>query len=310
MFKGGLFFLFTYFHVAICIAEVQQYKTHHDTCYLKNQSLPNVTLIRSFYFQNKQMGLIVNPETLQTRIIEIKNLDCSRPISANRDNRYEALIEHASSAPFPLENDGLTTDTDTRSVYLTVDLCPSHKTFNADLKRFLISSSEALNAPLPVAFSVSGGWIKEHSEELSELKQLQKQGIINITWVNHTRHHYYDKTLDNEHNFLLLKNVDPLSEILEQEKLMIEQGLTPSIFMRFPGLISNEQTINLIKSLSLIPIGAKSWIAKTKKFNSGDIVLIHGNGNEPIGVSYFLNLVSQIVKDVPWQSLENWGTTE
>ncbi len=310
MLKGGIFLLLTYFNVAICIAGVQQYKTHHANCFLKNQNSAPITLIRSFYFQYKHMGLIVDPETLSTEVIEIKNLDCNSSTTVTDNSRYENLIQQASSSPFPLENDGLTNDSDTKSVYLTVDLCPSHKDFDSDLKNFLVTTSEKINKPLPVAFSISGGWIKEHSEELIELKQLQAQGKINITWVNHTRHHYYDKTAPNEHNFLLLNNVDPLIEILDQEKLMIEQGLTPSVFMRFPGLISNEETINLVKSLGLIPIGAKSWIAKTRKFKSGDIVLIHGNGNEPMGVTYFLNFVSQAVKNIPWQSLEKWGVIE
>lgn len=310
MIKGGLSFIITFLTVAKCLGGIQYYKTHHISCYLKNQNSSPITLIRSFHIDFKFMGLIVDPQTLHTHLIDMNNLDCQNPKVINSDSRYEKLIEIAALSPYPLENDGLTNDIHSHSVYLTVDLCPSHKEFNSDLKNFLISTSEILDRPLPVAFSISGGWIKEHAEELQELKQLQDQGHINITWVNHTRHHYYDKTIPNEHNFLLLENVNPLTEILDQEVLMLEHGITPSVFMRFPGLVSNERTIKLVQSLGLIPIGAKSWIAKTKSFKFGDIILIHGNGNESIGVTYFLNFISKMGINFPWQTLEQWKITE
>ena len=70
------------------------------------------------------------------------------------------------------------------------------------------------------------------------------------------------------------------------------------------------KALKLVQSLGLIPIGAKSWIAKTKNFKFGDIVLIHGNGNESIGVTYFLNFISKMGFNIPWQTLEQWKTTE
>jgi hypothetical protein len=40
-------------------------------------------------------------------------------------------------------------------------------------------------------------------------------------------------------NFLLMPGFDMQSEILDQERLLIANGETPSIFFRFPGLVSD-----------------------------------------------------------------------
>jgi hypothetical protein len=41
----------------------------------------------------------------------------------------------------------------------------------------------------------------------------------------------------------------------------------------------------------LIPIGSDAWLAKGQPIHSGSIVLIHGNGNEPIGIKDFIRLL-------------------
>jgi len=41
----------------------------------------------------------------------------------------------------------------------------------------------------------------------------------------------------------------------------------------------------------LIPIGTDAWLAKGQQAENGSIVLIHGNGNEPVGVNDFIKLL-------------------
>lgn len=80
-------------------------------------------------------------------------------------------------------------------------------------------------------------------------------------------------------------------EILETEKAMLKNGLLPSVFFRFPGLVSDQQLVYKLTDYGLIPIGTDAWLAKGQQPQAGSIVLIHGNGNEPTGVNDFIKLL-------------------
>jgi len=79
--------------------------------------------------------------------------------------------------------------------------------------------------------------------------------------------------------------------VLKTEAAMIENGLLPSVFFRFPGLVSDAALVRRVVSYGLIPVGSDAWLAKGQAPSSGSIVLVHGNGNEPIGIEKFLDLV-------------------
>ena len=53
-----------------------------------------------------------------------------------------------------------------------------------------------------------------------------------------------------------------------------------------------------ITGFGLIPIGSDAWLAKGQKAMPGSIVLIHGNGNEPIGVNDFISLLKSEQKNI------------
>lgn len=90
---------------------------------------------------------------------------------------------------------------------------------------------------------------------------------------------------------------------------MLHQGLVPSIYLRYPGLISDEKVVELTQSLGLVPLGSQSWIAKTRQFSPGDILLVHGNGNETKGIDIFYNLLKDNKTfGTVWKSLLQWGT--
>jgi hypothetical protein len=69
--------------------------------------------------------------------------------------------------------------------------------------------------------------------------------------------------------------------------------LTPSVFFRFPGLVSDNSEFMRVLAYGLIPVGSDAWLAKKQKPGPGSIVLIHGNGNEPLGIKKFLALARQ-----------------
>jgi len=79
---------------------------------------------------------------------------------------------------------------------------------------------------------------------------------------------------------------------------MLKNGLLPSVFFRFPGLVSDQQLVYRITDFGLIPIGTDAWLAKGQAPQAGSIVLIHGNGNEPVGVNDFIALLKQKAPEV------------
>jgi hypothetical protein len=91
-------------------------------------------------------------------------------------------------------------------------------------------------------------------------------------------------------------NID--SEVLNNEILLLTKNIVPSLFFRFPGLISDQLVYERIIELGLIPVGSDAWLAKGQKPGNGSIVLIHANGNEPVGVRDFIALLKSKQKDV------------
>lgn len=89
------------------------------------------------------------------------------------------------------------------------------------------------------------------------------------------------------------------TEILLTEQYLLEHNQTPSVFFRFPGLVSNTLLLNQLKKFGLIPLSADAWLAKDEQVSPGGIVLVHGNGNEPLGI----RLVTPLLNSLHWVSL-------
>ncbi len=157
--------------------------------------------------------------------------------------------------------------------------------------------------PVPLAISITGRWMLTHPDDLNWLKQLQQSGDISVTWINHSYNHRVSVTAPLRSNFLLEPGTDINFEILGTELAMLQHGLLPSVFFRFPGLVSDLRIVDQVLNYGLIPVGTDAWLAKGQKPNTGSIVLIHGNGNEPVGVKDFLNLLKNKqpeVKNKEW----------
>jgi len=140
--------------------------------------------------------------------------------------------------------------------------------------------------------------MKQHPQDIQWLKKLRDTGEIRITWVNHSYTHRVSKSAPLKMNFLLEPGTDINYEVLETEKLMLKNGLTPSVFFRFPGLVSDQQLVYKITDFGLIPIGSDAWLAKGQQPEAGSIVLIHGNGNEPVGVEDFIKLLQSKTRQI------------
>jgi hypothetical protein len=284
--------------------DIGNYQISRKSCQISSDQRA-VEQLRTLTSMGKEFSWVVDKVTLDSYLVDSSCL-VSCTSSENTSSRYSALVKNANSAPFLLNNDGLTKDSKENANYLSIDLCPSSKPYERGLFQFI--SSVYTDKKFPVAVAISGDWMTRHSAELKEILNLQQNGKMEITWVNHTRHHPYTAGLANDHNFLLRDGIDAEKEIIEQEKLMFSQGLQPSIFLRYPGLISNQKLIELTESLGLVPLGSQSWIAKSRNFSVGDILLIHGNGNEVSGINLFYQLVkNNKILNFTWHSLLSWG---
>lgn len=248
----------------------------------------NFTAIRSFDSGKQVRYLIVNDNTLSTSIVkDINNSIVS--CQDHNDSRYSQLVTNTSSPPYPLQDDGMINTG--YGMTITADFCPSSKDgFENEIFEHMI---EALPNPVPVTLFLSGKWIVKHQKSFEQLKQWNNEKKLNITWGNHTYKHPYSRKIPLEKNFSLTKGYDLRSDTLALEKLLLQRGVVPSIFFRFPGLVSDKNSIDTIKNLGLITIGSDTWIAKKQKLKKGSIILIHGNKNEHIGVKMFRDLIDK-----------------
>ena len=177
-------------------------------------------------------------------------------------------------------------------------ICPSHRPLDRRIFTDLFNEFKKVEKPAPIALSVSGLWMLNHVQDLEWLKQLRNEGEIRITWVNHSYNHRVSKSAPLKENFLLEPGTNINYEVLATEQLMLKNGLVPSTFFRFPGLVSDQQLVYKITDFGLIPIGSDAWLAKGQQPQAGSIVLIHGNGNEPVGVDDFIKLLRSKTKQI------------
>lgn len=254
-------------------------------------------IIRQFVDAGKRHLLLVNPQTLETKIDEpgfykIKPMSMDEARHFFRNTPYVRALERAEKQSMNLQNAGIETGMPKLTgISLTADLCPSHRPLDKRIFTDMVKAFEKVEKPVPIALSVTGTWMKQHPLDLEWLKQMQAKRQIYITWINHSYHHRVSTKLPLKQNFLLEQGTDINYEVLETEKAMLKNGLLPSVFFRFPGLVSDKELVFRITDFGLIPIGSDAWLAKGQKPHAGSIVLIHGNGNEPIGVNDFIRLL-------------------
>lgn len=244
--------------------------------------------IRSFHQYNSELILSVDPQNLDVTIKssvviskKLKNFNDARV----KNSTYVRALKQFSSPPYTLKNYGMKSVNSVRQkvcAVLSIDLCPSKKKLDKEL--FIKTMAEFESKPIPVAIAISGKWLENHRSDFRWLKKLSDDKLFDITWLNHSYNHPYKKGVYDTKNFLLTSGVDFDKEILDTEVMMLKNGITPSIFFRFPGLIADEKLIKKLADFSLIPVGAEAWLAIGQQPKSGSIILVHGNGNEPYGL--------------------------
>lgn len=235
--------------------------------------------------------LLADTQTLQTTIATLQSNQLF-PLDARFEKTpFAHLLHHKgvlSEASAPVS----------KSIFLTMDMCPSQK---KGYEREFIANLTRQNGKTPIAIAITSKWIENHEDAFKEIAQNPN---LDITWMNHSHTHFYDKSLKDHENFMLHVNTDVKKEVLELEKTLIGRGVTPSVFFRFPGLIFDEKLLKEIKeTYFLIPIGSHAWIAKNEKIQDGSIILIHGNKNEPQGIEMLEEKLPSLVRQYTFKPL-------
>ncbi|HLO26232.1 MAG TPA: polysaccharide deacetylase, partial [Geobacteraceae bacterium] len=203
----------------------------------------------------------------------------------------KALDRH-TAPPYKLQNHGTGhSDLPGEGFFLTVDMCPSRRPFEKAFFTAVADLSRQNRKAAPMAIAMSGTWLETHKDELAWIVQEIRRGKLAVTWINHSYNHFYDPKAPLARNFLLSPGTDFEREVLATEVLMLENGLLPSPFFRFPGLVADGGLVKKLRSLSLIPIGSDAWLAKGEVPKGGSFILVHGNGNEPQGIARILPLL-------------------
>jgi hypothetical protein len=280
---------------------ISQYRVSFGSITRNRQTL---LILRRFELNGKPYYLLVDPQTLQTTIAPDQPtsptvLTMADLLTFQVTSPYSKALSAAASNAKPLQDAGFTHMLPReKGITLTIDLCPSHKPLDRVIFTSLAQELGKYESPVPLALSITGVWMKQHPDDLAWLKQLANKGILLITWINHSFHHHVSTTEPLDRNFLLEPGTDLNDEVLLTEQAMLTNGLIPSVFFRFPGLISDQNLVNRIGQYSLITVGSDAWLAKGQTPSWGSIVLIHGNGNEPVGVEDFLKLLRQHQADI------------
>lgn len=255
-------------------------------------------LLRKLNRAGRIWYLAVDPLTLETRILDKSSLARDEPVTWDwlrshfSSSAYIRAMKEAEDHSNSIQDAGLSHLSRSQAgIDLTIDLCPSHRPLDKIVFADLIAEFGKIEKPVPVAISVTGLWMNKHTSDLKWLDSLDKAGVLSVVWINHTYHHTVLPHEPLNENFMLAPGTDVNAEILKTEEDLIHHGIVPSVFFRFPGLVSDHTIFEKIVSLGLIPVGTDAWFAKGQKPAQGSIVLIHANGNEPVGVKDFINLL-------------------
>ncbi len=177
---------------------------------------------------------------------------------------------------------------------VSIDMCQSSKAWDVALFDWLRQVGRAIGAPVPVAVAMTGGWARAHGPQLLQLIAWHRAKELDIVWVNHSYTHPLNcNAAKTSCAFLTAPSVDFSAEVTENEKLLLGQGAVPSALFRFPGLVHDSARRSQLSALSLFALDADTWLAKGQPTHDGSLILVHGNGNEPPGISKFFSLAEQ-----------------
>jgi peptidoglycan/xylan/chitin deacetylase (PgdA/CDA1 family) len=173
--------------------------------------------------------------------------------------------------------------TSNKNIVLTTDLCPTGNDYDSQFYSNLVSLRKDRLMSVPLVIFFSGRWVKNHSSQLASIKGAGLDFIAG----NHT---YSHKILDG-------RNTDAgnfTAELTNTETVLLENGILPSFFFRYPGLVYNKTAMDVLDKLSMTAVNANVWMG-TKARNWG-ILLVHSNGCASSEVRVFATYTARNLK--------------
>lgn len=252
-------------------------------------------VIRRFEIDGEAAGLFVNVDTQatayalasaleeSTRLAEVGEFTDApylTNLEAMRGDAYDRLPSAALDA----------TGTETR-LALTIDMCQSTRAWDIDLYEWLVALADERGEAIPVGVAMTGLWAGRHGNQYEQLKTWHREGKLAITWVNHSYHHPVSQR-GSQYLFMNASGVDVRAEVLDLEKLLLVTGQMVSPLFRFPGLTYNASTLGTVNDLGMFALDANAWIAKGQDPVDGSVILVHGNGNERVGITGFFREIA------------------
>jgi hypothetical protein len=269
---------------------VKNFKLASSSCLLEGK---DVFILRELNFRGYDAKLVVNPQSLESHLVRNSCLERCSSLSNREISRtnYGTLLNTSDDGSYPLQNDGVTAGSSDRYVALTIDMCPSSKGISQNVYDELVRLSKQKGRAIPIGVAMTAAWQNRHRERFKWLKAKAREGRFKIQWINHSSHHRYKRDVPYEYNFMRKSGTDVVDEVLGNEISMLKGGVTPSVFFRFPGLVSSKALIRQISDWGLVALGTRAWFGKGEKAVDGSIILIHGNRNEPSGEVKFMDYV-------------------
>lgn len=299
-----------YRSLRIGAATVPEFKVANYVPTLQACFRPSARDAKSYAVRSMSIGgegwlLLTQNDGLETTLERASCWTCEPATDESlKDTRLLQAVKRASQMPGVnhrsfLQNAGLRRGA-ARGDFVTGDLCPSNRPLDRRFFKLLIASERK---PAPVALSISGLWLKSHETDFQWLQDLERAGVLEIVWVNHSYTHPYARRRPLDQTFMLTQNLNADFEILETERALISRGGVPSLFFRFPGLISSSPLMETLRRYHLIPLGAEAWLAKGERPRPGSIILVHPNGNEEAGINEFEKLYREGLVNHPLEPI-------
>ena len=256
-----------------------------------------VLAIRTLTLDGKKARLVVDADSLVSAVVEEGALAAGSRAPSSSDRLDEApypkslaSLRSSLDALDSIAPGARTPDGATEPFALTIDMCQSKKAFEKRLFDWAESLSDQVGRAVPVGIAMSGGWAKAHGSEFDQILGYERRGKIAITWINHSSSHplHCLNASCSDAQFLTAPGVDFGEEVLGLERALLARGQVPSPIFRFPGLVHNDARMKELAGFSLMAIDGDAWIAKGQPIKPRAVVLVHGNGNEPEGITGFL----------------------
>jgi hypothetical protein len=303
MISPGVLYLLLLFTTTVSGQQITDYVPYIGWGTYCNGSREVISL-RKFLKNSTPCYFTVSPETLTTEIIPSDSIIINKATWDIIRDRYASTpylkaLKQAETLGDTLQDAGFRQFLPVqRGIDLTVDLCPSQRPLDRIVFIDLIREIGQVEKPVPVAVSITGQWISRHPGDLQWLDSLVRTNELSIVWINHSYNHFTYKNVPLKMNFMLAPGTRIDDEVLKTEIALLQRNILPSIFFRFPGLVSDREIYRKILNLGLIPVGSDAWLAKGQWPKDGSIVLIHANGNEPLGIKDFIDLLKMKYNDV------------